>query len=265
MNRITADNCVLITGATSGIGMQIAKDYAQNGSNVICCGRNLSRLNELESASEHIKALSFDITDSSSAQEAAKQLASLDISWHPSVWILNAGDCEYIDDGQIDAALFARVMNTNVTGVANCIEAFQSHFKAGHKVVIVGSIASEVALPRAEAYGASKAALGYLARTLRLDLAPQGIEVVSVFPGFVKTPLTDKNTFDMPMIVSTEEASKSIRDGIDAGKANIYFPFVFTSILRVIGLLPYSWQYWLVSKLVKSESGANQAPSKHEQ
>ncbi|MGU3847618.1 SDR family NAD(P)-dependent oxidoreductase, partial [Vibrio diabolicus] len=78
-------------------------------------------------------------------------------------------------------------------------------------IVIVGSIASEVALPRAEAYGASKAAVSYFARTLAVDLKKKGIQVVTVFPGFVETPLTDKNDFEMPMIISTRQASNSIR------------------------------------------------------
>ncbi len=96
-------------------------------------------------------------------------------------------------------------------------------------------------MPRAEAYGASKAAVSYFARTLAVDLKKKGIKVVTVFPGFVETPLTDKNTFDMPMIVSVNQASAAIRKQLDANKSHIYFPARFTGVLRFISLLPYSW------------------------
>lgn len=236
---------ILITGATSGIGKQLALDYAQSGWNVIACGRNESVLTELSERSSLISILRFDVTD---YDETLSTLSSLDTV--PDTWIFNAGDCEYMDDGEVDAKLMARVMNVNVIGVANCVEACQSYFATGHRVVIVGSIASEVALPRAEAYGASKAAVSYFARSLAIDLQKKGVNVITVFPGFVETPLTDKNNFEMPMIITVEQASKSIREQLSSNKKHIYFPAKFTSILRFISLLPYSWQARLTRKLV---------------
>ncbi|CAH1536272.1 Oxidoreductase, short-chain dehydrogenase/reductase family [Vibrio jasicida] len=236
---------VLITGATSGIGKQLALDYALAGWKVIACGRNQAVLSELEASSQNIATLRFDITDYEQTQTALNALP-----FTPETWMFNAGDCEYMDDGLVDAQLMARVMNVNVVGVANCVEACQSQFERGHRVVIVGSIASEIALPRAEAYGASKAAVSYFARTLAVDLKAKGIKVVTVFPGFVETPLTDKNTFDMPMIISVNQASEAIRKQLDAGKSYIYFPARFTGILRFISLLPYGWQARLTAKLV---------------
>lgn len=236
---------ILITGATSGIGKQLALDYAQSGWNVIACGRNESVLTELSERSSLISILRFDVTD---YDETLSTLSSLDTV--PDTWIFNAGDCEYMDDGEVDAKLMARVMNVNVIGVANCVEACQSYFATGHRVVIVGSIASEVALPRAEAYGASKAAVSYFARSLAIDLQKKGVNVITVFPGFVETPLTDKNNFEMPMIITVEQASKSIREQLSSNKKHIYFPARFTSILRFISLLPYSWQARLTRKLV---------------
>ncbi|WP_186174685.1 SDR family oxidoreductase [Vibrio jasicida] len=236
---------VLITGATSGIGKQLALDYALAGWKVIACGRNQAVLSKLEASSQNIATLRFDITDYEQTQTVLNALP-----FTPETWLFNAGDCEYMDDGFVDAQLMARVMNVNVVGVANCVEACQSQFERGHRVVIVGSIASEIALPRAEAYGASKAAVSYFARTLAVDLKAKGIKVVTVFPGFVETPLTDKNTFDMPMIISVNQASEAIRKQLDAGKSYIYFPARFTGILRFISLLPYSWQARLTAKLV---------------
>ncbi|EME0159231.1 SDR family NAD(P)-dependent oxidoreductase, partial [Vibrio vulnificus] len=150
----------------------------------------------------------------------------------------------------VDAQLMQRVFSVNVFGVVNCIEASQAHFQPGHKVVIVGSIASELALPRAEAYGASKAAIGYFARSLSLNLQTKGVDVVTVFPGFVSTPLTDKNTFAMPMIITVEQASKAIRQQLASGKQHIYFPARFTALIRLLALLPYRWQKALASKLI---------------
>ncbi|MDE1242160.1 SDR family oxidoreductase [Vibrio aestuarianus] len=239
-------NAVLITGATSGIGYQLAVDYAKDGWQVIACGRNHQTLQMLQHAHpQQIFPLAFDIIDAAQTKTVLD-----DLPFVPSLWVLNAGDCEYIDDGKMDAALFARVININVIGLANCIEGLQHHLVQGHRLAIVGSIASEIALPRAEAYGASKAAVSYLARTLALDWQAKGIAVSTIFPGFVSTPLTDKNTFSMPMMVSTEYASQAIRQGLAKGKSNIYFPARFTSILRVIGSLPYAWQGKLVSALL---------------
>ncbi|HHF3129689.1 TPA: SDR family oxidoreductase [Vibrio diabolicus] len=239
------NNTILITGATSGIGKQLALDYANSDWSVIACGRNKDVLAELGAASSNIYTLQFDVTNHEQTQQA---LSSLPFT--PSTWVFNAGDCEYMDNGVVDAKLMARVMNVNVVGVANCVEGCQPHLDKGHRIVIVGSIASEVALPRAEAYGASKAAVSYFARTLAVDLKKTGIQVVTVFPGFVETPLTDKNDFEMPMIISTQQASSSIRKQLAANKTHIYFPARFTSILRFISLLPYSWQARLTAKLV---------------
>ncbi|MCG9596822.1 SDR family NAD(P)-dependent oxidoreductase [Vibrio sp. Isolate25] len=237
--------CVLITGATSGIGRQLAEDYAKAGYEVVACGRNQQALEELRSSSPFITTLEFDLTELSNTKRSLETLEVI-----PEVWIFNAGDCEYIDDGVIDAQLIKRVFEINVIGLANAIEASQHHFQPGHIVALVGSIASEVALPRAEAYGASKAAVSYLGRTLQLDLDKKNILVSLIYPGFVKTPLTDKNTFPMPMLVSVQQASEAIRKGLSARKPYIYFPRRFTTLLRLIGTMPYRWQKWLTAKLI---------------
>ncbi len=143
---------VFITGATSGIGKQLALDYAKQGWQVIACGRNQSVLDSLHTQYANIFPLAFDVTDHPGTKAALAQLPC-----QPELWILNAGDCEYIDDGKMDVTLMARVFNINVLGVAAVIEGIQPHLSRGHRVAIVGSIASELALPRAEAYGASKA------------------------------------------------------------------------------------------------------------
>ncbi len=236
---------VFITGATSGIGKQLALDYAQSGWKVIACGRNESVLSELSNHSALIDTLKFDVTN---YDETLRTLSFLNVI--PDTWIFSAGDCEYMEHGEVDAKLMARVLNINVIGVANCIEACQGYFEKSHRVVIIGSIASEVALPRAEAYGASKAAVSYFARSLAIDLKNKGIDVITVFPGFVQTPLTDRNNFKMPMIISVQQASESIRKQLNSTKKHIYFPAKFTSILRLISLLPYNWQAYLARKFV---------------
>ncbi|EKF9133755.1 SDR family oxidoreductase [Vibrio cholerae] len=238
---------VFITGATSGIGKQLALDYAKQGWQVIACGRNQPVLDSLHTQYANIFPLAFDVTDHPGTKAALAQLPC-----QPELWILNAGDCEYIDDGKMDVTLMARVFNINVLGVAAVIEGIQPHLSRGHRVAIVGSIASELALPRAEAYGASKAAVAYLARTLQLDWRPLGIEVTTIFPGFVATPLTDRNTFAMPMIITVERAAQEIKAGLARGVSQLYFPKRFTWLIRLLGTLPYVWQGRLVRRLLKA-------------
>lgn len=241
---VNGTNSVLITGASSGIGRQLALDYAQEGWQVYACGQSSERLALLEAESNRITTLRFDVSD---GEQVATALAELDPL--PSVLILNAGTCEYINHGQIDVALFRRVFETNVFGLLNCIEAMQDRFNALTHLVLVGSTASYLPLPRAEAYGASKAALAYIAKTLDIDLAAKSVTVSLVSPGFVKTPLTDKNDFAMPMLVSPEYASEKIRRGIKAKKKEIHFPPKFSLFLKSLALLPLSWQLAAVKRL----------------
>jgi NAD(P)-dependent dehydrogenase (short-subunit alcohol dehydrogenase family) len=237
---------VFITGATSGIGEQLAKDYAEEGWQVIACGRNQAKLTSLKQTYPSIHTLAFDVTDKTSVSQALSDLPML-----PSLWIFNAGDCEYIDDGLLDSALFERIIAVNLLGVVRVIEAIQPYLSQGHQLAFVSSIAGELALPRAEAYGASKAALSYLSQTLALDLKNKQIGVSTIYPGFVQTPLTDKNDFPMPMRVSTAKASAAIRKGLARKQAHIYFPAVFTGLIRAIALLPYRLQAFIVAQLIK--------------
>ena len=103
--------------------------------------------------------------------------------------ILCAGTCEYLDQGVVDAALVERVMSTNFQGPVNCLAALQTQLLPGSRVALVSSMAHWLPFPRAEAYGASKAALTWFANSLRLDWEPKGIAVTVVSPGFVDTPL----------------------------------------------------------------------------
>ncbi|PSV01220.1 short-chain dehydrogenase [Photobacterium leiognathi subsp. mandapamensis] len=235
---------VLITGASSGIGKQLACDYADNYWNVIACGQNQARLNELENYHSSIQSLRFDVTDIESTKIALSQLTEL-----PDLIILNAGTCEYINEGVIDTAIFKRVFNVNVFGILHCIEALQDRFTERTHIVIISSSASFIPLPRAEAYGASKAAISYISQTLALDLQHKNIKVTLVNPGFVKTPLTDKNDFAMPMLVTPEFASQKIRHGIKVGKKEIHFPIVFTLFLKTIALLPFTLRMAVIKRI----------------
>lgn len=237
---------VFITGATSGIGEQLAKDYAEQGWQVLACGRNKDKLTKLEQSHSSIRSLCFDMTDKASVTSALAELPFV-----PTLWILNAGDCEYIDDGWLDADVFERIIDVNLLGTVRVIEAIQAHLSSDHHLAFVSSIAGELALPRAEAYGASKAALSYLSQTLALDLKKKNIVISTIYPGFVKTPLTDKNDFPMPMRVTTVAASAAIRKGLAKQKASIYFPRFFTGFIRLIALLPYRWQRGIVAQLIK--------------
>jgi len=228
---------ILITGATSGIGRQLAIDYRNAGHEVWGVGRNAQALAEL--AAEGIHTGRVDLTNRVESLAWFTTIERLDLA------VLNAGTCEYIDMPNFDSALFARVMQANVESMAVSIEGVLPLLRKGERphLVGVGSSAAYVPLPRAEAYGASKAAVAYLLDTLRISLRKEKIDVTLVCPGFVKTPLTDRNDFAMPLSISVEAASRHIRKGIARRKPEIHFPKRFTLVLKTAARLPRPW--WL--------------------
>ena len=225
---------IVITGATSGIGRQLAMDYQAEGHEVWALGRNEQALDELSASGLYTGQV--DLTDRDAALAWFSTLDSVDLA------ILNAGTCEYIDLPNFDSALVQRVMRANVESTAISIEAVLPLLRKSTQahLAVVGSSAAYLPLPRAEAYGASKAAIAYMVETLRIDLHPEKIAVSLICPGFVKTPLTDLNDFSMPFRVSVHQASDYIRKGLVKKKAEIHFPKRFTFILKLLSLLPGS-------------------------
>lgn len=234
---------ILITGATSGIGEQLVRDYAAAGHQLWACGRNPQKLAALAVA-DNVQALCFDVSDYQACREQLETLQALDMV------ILSAGVCEYIDDAQhFSAEQVERVLAVNFFGMIYCAQVLLPGLKTGSKLVFIDSMSRLLPFSRAQAYGASKAAIHYFANSLAVDLKTSGIEVVTVSPGFVKTPMTDANDFAMPMRISVAEASASLRRQLAAGRRHIYFPRVFGWILRLLHMLPSAVQRHLSRKL----------------
>ncbi len=226
---------IMITGATSGIGKELAITYLNRGDNVIACGRNIEKIIDLTEKSNNIQPLCFDLTDYDSYPEIDQDL---------DVLILNAGDCYYVDNPmEFDAHAFRKLININLISVGYCLQSWLKNLKPGGRLVIMSSSAGILPLPRAEAYGASKSALTYLAKTLSVTLRTHGISVSVVQPGFVDTPLTERNTFPMPMLINSAYAAQKIVSGIDRGKSEIKVPFRFVFVMKLLRMLPdFVWQ-----------------------
>lgn len=233
---------ILITGATSGIGLALFEHYVARGDKVIACGRDPAKLALL--SNKAYKTCLFDLNNSADIEQQLNSIGELDIV------ILNAGDCRYIDDAKhFDGKLFADIITTNLSSLGWLMQFTLPKLNNGGQLVLVSSSATILPFPRSEAYGASKAGMDYLANSLRLDLLEHNIDVTLVHPGFVKTPLTDKNDFDMPFLITSSEAATRIIAGVDKRKRYLHFPKRLTLLLKLISYLPSSlWQKIITRK-----------------
>ncbi|MCM8533619.1 MAG: SDR family oxidoreductase, partial [Lentisphaeraceae bacterium] len=204
MNNYYRDKTCWITGGGSGIGKSTALKMASSGASVIVSGRDAAKLDELSKLHDNISALPLDVTSKDSWQEAMDIVSKT----HPTIDIVifNAGNCKYVDLPDFPPELFEEVFSVNFMGVINGIHHIMPKMlekNIGHIAVVTSSVAL-LPLPRAEAYGASKAAATYLIDCLRIALSETNIKLTNIMPGFIDTPMTEKNDFPMPFMITSE-------------------------------------------------------------
>lgn len=249
---------IWLTGATSGIGEALARRLVAEGHSLVVTGRRQSALDELVAlAPTRVAGVAADTTN----LQELKQVEPVLAGGEPlQLAILNAGTCEYLDVAEFDSELIGRNIETNVMGTVRSVERALPHLRRARAqglpaaLVIVGSSAWWFPFGRAEGYGASKAALAYFAQSLRADLAREGIEVFLVSPGFVKTPLTDRNDFPMPFLIEAEDAARRIIQGLQKGRHSIEFPRRFTWTLRLLGNLPQGLIDRMAARMARNPS-----------
>ena len=179
-----------------------------------------------------------DVTNSEQMRGIVDGLSSRSIL--PELVILNAGTYFPLSLSQYSPDRIRDLMEVNYFGVVNILDTILPRYrdlKRG-QIAVVSSLAAEVGLPFSGPYSASKAALLRLCESLRAELAHSGVSICTVLPGFVKTPLTDKNEFNMPFMVSAEKAAESIALGLSRDRVTIRFPWQMSIIMKVLSLLP---------------------------
>ncbi len=250
---------IWISGGTKGIGAALVAELIAKGNTLYITARSKDALNALEASHPNqVTGLVGDITDLTTMKQHAQiiqeQQGKLDLL------ILNAGTAEYLDTNKFDSQLFKRVMDVNFLGSMHHLEAALPLLRLSQTrtIVGIGSCAAYTPFSRAEAYGASKAALHYCLNSLRVDLADEGFHVCVVAPGFVKTPLTDKNDFPMPMLLSADVAAQKIIEGIERQKQQVRFPTVFTGFIGLIGGLPSQMRHNIMLKFRKNSENGTQ-------
>lgn len=238
---------VWIVGASSGIGLATAQALHARGAQVVVSARKVAALDDFVAAHPGSTALPMDVTDAAAVHAAAGQL----LARGPLDCVMYcAGHYAAMRATALDLADMQRHTAVNYTGALYLLDAVLPALLArgaGH-IALVGSVAGYRGLPQSLAYGPTKAALIHLAETLYLDLHGKGIGVSLINPGFVQTPLTAQNDFDMPALLTPVQAAQAILAGWARGRFEIHFPKRFTLGLNLLRLLPYRAYFHLVRR-----------------
>ena len=243
---------IWITGGSSGIGKSLAYKFANEGWQVAISARRENLLKEISESNEKIKSFPLDVTDKVKCKEVFEQIKNyygdLDICF------FSTGTWSPKEEKDVDVEQIENVFKVNFFGTINSIKAVEGHFKNKKNgiITIVSSIAGYRGLPNTTGYGPSKSALISLAESLYFDFERYNVRVCLVCPGFIKTPMTDKNDFKMPFLKTSEFAADKIYDGlINKNQFEIHFPKELTLTLKFFKLLPSKIYFYLVKKLTK--------------
>ncbi len=236
---------VWITGASSGIGRELALQLARRGASVAVSARDGEKLGALAEAHPGISAFPLDVSDAEATRAAARQITRsigpIDLA------LLNAGVWKPMGASDFDAGFVNRATQINLGGVVNGLDAVLPDMlarKQGH-IAITASVAGYRGLPRSAAYAPSKAALISLAEGLRTELSRKGIAITVINPGFVDTPMTAVNDFPMPFLMPVGDAAQRILTGLMRRKFEIAFPWQLAGVLKLARVMPYPVYFWL--------------------
>jgi short-subunit dehydrogenase len=257
---ILNDKTILITGASSGIGAELAQHLADKNNRLILVARRANVLEELvRNLKPHPQDHLFfqcDVSDAGQVQDVCEWIINAPITI--DVLFLNAGVGGGFDVHDINLETFRKQIEINFFGAVYFVKYFAPEMikqKSGI-IAVNGSLAGYRGVPNAAAYSASKGALMNFIDSLRIDLRKYNIQCTLISPGFVKTPLTDKNDYVMPFMMSVEKATRIIIRGLERGKTEIRFPWLFSSIAKIGRLLPNNFYAYMMQDSRKKKRPA---------
>jgi len=233
---------IVLTGASSGIGLELAKKIAGENCNLALISRRIDIIEklaaDLSNLDSKVIAVKCDIGNKDEVgaafREVKKVFGSIDVA------ILNSGVSGLISANEFNSDTAKYIIDVNVIGMMYCVEALLPDFIKDRKGMIVGvsSLADGRGFPRSGVYCASKAAASIFLESMRAELKNYNIKVLTVKPGFVKTPMTAKNNFDMPFLMNPDRAASIILSGIKREKRIIQFPLPTVIGAKILRLLP---------------------------
>jgi short-subunit dehydrogenase len=250
---------VWITGASSGLGAALAGRMSRAGRTVATSARRGDALAELAAAAPGPGSLHPYPLDVADAEKVAAGVAAVERALGPiDQAVLNAGTHRSVDVRALKVEDFRALVELNLMGTVNCLAAVLPPMLARRRgrIAIVASVAGYRGLPTAAAYGMTKAGLMNMAEALRVELAPHGIVVQVVNPGFVRTPLTDRNRFPMPFLMEPEAAAEAFFRGLQSDRFEIAFPRRFVLMMKLLRCLPAPLAFAVTRRMVAKERAA---------
>jgi len=253
MIAVPTDGSAWITGASSGLGRGMALRLAGAGWRVAASARDAAALATLAATpgtAGSIAAYPLDITQE---QAVARTVDAIEAQVAPiALALLNAGTHLPVSAATLAVADFRRLIDINLLGTVDCLAALLPRMIARRRgqIAITASLAGYRGLPSAAAYGMTKAGLIVMAEALKPELDGHGITLQIVNPGFVRTPLTDRNRFPMPFLMELDDAVAAFHRGLQRERFEIIFPRSFAYLLKLLRLLPYPLAFAVTRRLV---------------
>ncbi|MGF1591631.1 MAG: SDR family NAD(P)-dependent oxidoreductase [Kiloniellaceae bacterium] len=251
---------VWITGASSGLGAALAGRMSRAGRTVATSARRGEALAERAAADPGPGSLHPFALDIADAAAVTAGVAAIERALGPiGQAVLNAGTHRPVDPRALKVEDFRALVELNLMGTVNCLAAVLPAMLARRRgrIAVVASVAGYRGLPTAAAYGMTKAGLVNMAEALRVELAPLGIVVQVVNPGFVRTPLTDRNQFPMPFLMEPEAAAEAFFRGLQSDRFEIAFPRRFVLIMKLLRCLPAPLAFAVTRRMVATERAAS--------